>query len=674
MSNRAGLVAGWIVAVSVAVGVRVWNSLTGSLMWGYDAWGHGAYVLFLDLYRAVPWADQGWSYFHPPLHYLFGWALAQFGSGEVLVRGLSLFGGALSLGTAGLAAWAVSVASPGRPALALLGFCAVAFLPSQLFVGVMPGNEMTSCFLSAAALATFVANERRSQPTLWRDALTGLLLGLGLLVKFTGLVPLGVIGVALGLKPLLLSGPPALRRQVFSRTLVRGFVVAGVALALASPYYARNYRTYGGPFQKSSDFSLVREVERDQPPGQRSWRDYVNLSPRLFTDPNPLAPHLIHSVWGTLYLSVWAEIFRESDSSRRLEAQIQKRSSSTLIAILGLLPTALMAFGASLAARDVYRGRRREVYVTMLAALALGIVTMILYSWVVPRWPAIKAAYIFFLALPFAVFLARSIEALTARSPPWRVVLPGTLAAFALLSAAINTSGLVVPQRAHSPAMGAVWYYFGQYDEARRLYTRLIASSRYSVAWLDNLAAIELADGHTDRARRFYDRAVSLEQKAGRSNPYRNGQLAAAIALDGDLADASRRLDEVLAADRLPEPLANRGAIRAVQGDLGGAESDLRAALAAEPAQLPAWVNLAHVLEQAGKPEVAADVWKRAALQSCRPPRGYPYGVGTGESLEWGIGRRLLLLIEADELRAALPAFYRNACGSIGRSVSQPGA
>jgi len=63
-----------------------------------------------------------------------------------------------------------------------------------------------------------------------------------------------------------------------------------------------------------------------------------------------------------------------------------------------------------------------------------------------------------------------------------------------------------------------------------------------------------------------------------------------------------------------------------------------------------------------------------AALRSCRLPRGYPDGVGTGESLEWGIGRRLLLLIEADELRAALPAFYRNACGSTGRSVSPPGA
>jgi hypothetical protein len=61
---RALLIGGWIAAIGAAVGVRLWNALAGPLMWGYDAWGHVAYVLFLDIYRAVPWADQGWSYFH----------------------------------------------------------------------------------------------------------------------------------------------------------------------------------------------------------------------------------------------------------------------------------------------------------------------------------------------------------------------------------------------------------------------------------------------------------------------------------------------------------------------------------------------------------------------------------------------------------------------------------
>ena len=50
-------------------------------MKGWDDFGHVGYMLFLDLYRAVPWADQGWSYFHPPLHYSIGWGLAVFSGG-----------------------------------------------------------------------------------------------------------------------------------------------------------------------------------------------------------------------------------------------------------------------------------------------------------------------------------------------------------------------------------------------------------------------------------------------------------------------------------------------------------------------------------------------------------------------------------------------------------------
>ena len=113
----SGLRAAWAVVVAAAVGVRLWNALTGPLMWGYDAWGHVAYVLFIDLYRALPWADQGWSYYQPPLHYALGWVLAQFGSGEVLVRGLALLGSAASLAHAALAAWIVRETRPERPEL-----------------------------------------------------------------------------------------------------------------------------------------------------------------------------------------------------------------------------------------------------------------------------------------------------------------------------------------------------------------------------------------------------------------------------------------------------------------------------------------------------------------------------------------------------------------------------
>jgi tetratricopeptide (TPR) repeat protein len=210
--------------------------------------------------------------------------------------------------------------------------------------------------------------------------------------------------------------------------------------------------------------------------------------------------------------------------------------------------------------------------------------------------------------------------------------------------------------------MGPVHYYFGEYDDARRIYARLISGSRYAVAWLDNLAAVELAAGQRDRARRYYARAVSIERSAGRSNPERWGQLAASLALEGDLDRAREELDAALAVATLPELLANRGAIRALQGDLEGAEVDLRSALTLAPEQVPAWENLAWVLDRAGHQRLAAGARARASTRACRAPRAYPYGVGTGEVLEWGVGRRLLLRIEGDDLVPALPAYYRQAC------------
>ncbi|MBW1688830.1 MAG: hypothetical protein JRS35_27695, partial [Deltaproteobacteria bacterium] len=103
-------------------------------------------------------------------------------------------------------------------------------------------------------------------------------------------------------------------------------------------------------------------------------------------------------------------------------------------------------------------------------------------------------------------------------------------------------------------------------------------------------------------------------------------------------------------------------ALRAAQGDLVGAEADLRAALGLAPEMVPAWSNLARVLERSGRAAEADSAWRRAADQACRAPRGYPYGLGTGEVVEWGVGRRWLLLWDGAALRPALPSFYREAC------------
>jgi tetratricopeptide (TPR) repeat protein len=656
--SRAALGIGWAVTVTAAVGVRVWNALTDALMWGYDAWGHVAYVLFLDLYRSVPWADQGWSYFHPPLHYALGWLLAQFGSGEVLMRGLSLLGGAASLLIAALAAQVTRMAAPDRPGLPLLTFATIAFLPVHLIVGSMPGNEMTLGALAAGAIVVFIANERRATSSWLFDGFCGVLVGAALLTKFSGLLPLLVVAASLVLRPLITADA----RHLLLRNLGRAALISAVACILALPYYARNVRAFGTPFELSRGYPLIAQVEGDQPPGVREVADYLRLSPKMFRDPNPLAPHLLNSIWSTAYLNVWADIFRESDVERALQNERGSPSAMIWLPLLGLVPTALAGLGMLLALRDVCRGRRRSVYVPILMLTGATVASFVLFTWRVPIWSAVKASYLLGLSLPYGVFVARAVESLSRRGPAWGRPLPAmAVALVAVAAGVVGLVGVALPRRADAPATGAVRFHFGEYAEASRIYGRLIAGAGYKAAWFENLAAVKLLDGQTNRARTLYARAL----ETGLPDPYRRGRYAVAVALDGDAAESLREFDAALAEERLPEALANRGAVRAQLGDLEGAELDLRAALERSTEIVPGWRNLARVLQAEGRVVESREAWERAAGAACSGPRGYPYGVGTGEVLQWGIGRRWLLLWSEDGLQAAEPSFYREMCASI---------
>jgi hypothetical protein len=666
--QRTGLLAGWALVLAASGGVRLWNAVAGPRMWGYDAWGHVAYVFYLDLYRAVPWADQGWSYFHPPLHYLIGWALAQARSPEVLMRGLSLWGSFASLATAALAALLARRAFPERPLLALAAFAAVACLPVHFYMSPMPGNEMTASLLAAAALANFMWSELQAGSTRTADAATGVLLGLGLLTKFSGLVALVAILAALALRAALAPAPLA----ALGRASLRGVVIASLALLLAAPYYARNVIAFGTPFELSRGYPLVADVERGQPPGSRSWRDFVAFSPRVFSDPNPLAPHMYRSVWGSAYVNTWADLYRESDVSRVLEAERQVRRSTRTLALLGLLPSTLAFAGAGFALADFVRGRRRALFTAPLLFAGATLASFALFSWQVPIWSALKASYLLPLSLPFALFLARALEALAVRAgrAANALALAG-LGAVALATSLVAIDGLVLPRRADAPATGAVRFYFGDYEGARRIYERLIAGSRYPVPWLDNLAAVELADGHPDRARLLYARAVVRELERGRFDPYRHAQLAVATALDGDLEDARQQLSKLLEREGLPEAVANRGAVNAALGDEGRAAVDLHDAIVQLPGQFVARLDQARLLAREGRAEDARAALAAAADAACRPPRGYPYGVGTGEVLEWGVGRRWLLVLEDGALAPALPGFIREACARLSRELEE---
>jgi tetratricopeptide (TPR) repeat protein len=645
-SSPRTLVIAWWVAVAAAVALRLWNAFASPLMWGYDAAGHVAYVFYLDRYGAIPWAHQGWGYFHPPLHYLFGWGLAQFGSAEVLLRGLALLGSAAGLAIAALAASVARALNPARPALALFAFIALAFLPVHVYASPMSGNELTCALFGAAALASLIANERRARPQLAHDALTGCFVGLALLSKFSGATVLAGCVVVILLRPVVFGGGS----QAGLLALRRALVLAAVVVILAGPFYARNFERYGTPFRMNRDYALTADVEETQAPGSRSWRDFVAVSPKLLSDPRPGADHLLHSVWGSAYVNAWVDARALWNRLPDPEAERLRRARIAMI-WLGLLPTALAILGAIAAIGDLRRGRRVAGYLPLLVFAALALFAFAVFSVRVPRISALKASYLMGLSLPYGVFVARGVEAL-ARGRGRAFAVAGCVAVVvpAVAAGVIYRVGGVHPTRNHGRALGAVHLLAGDTAAARAFYRDRLESTPESTVWKQGLAAVELADGAVERASQLYGEVLMQR----RSDPQTTERLGVAEALSGNIEAARRHFDRALALGGGESVLANRGAVFAELGDLAAAASDLERALLADPDFAVAAHNLAVVHERAGRDEVATLArrhWLRATAGS---PSGYPYGVGVG-LLE--PGARPLLWLAPDGLRLAEAPF-----------------
>jgi 4-amino-4-deoxy-L-arabinose transferase-like glycosyltransferase len=404
-----------------AIAGRIHNAFAFPPLRDYDGAGH-ALNAFAFFRGALP-DPRSWSGFHPPLSYALGGGLWRLLPDGVPVHAsLRLVSAAAGLAALYLV-WRVLRREGSTSDAAIV--CVVALCAPVFAIATsMMGNE-TLCMLFATACAARLMTlpTKAGRASMARHALgTGVLAGLAILSKSTGIVVLGAAVVTYAL---------ALRRdrRALGATLA---VLVGSAALLSAPHYLRlMHITDTGPIGAISGgigSPDARAAMQVQPPGERRLSDYFSFPPSALVSPFYLEPRLLRSVPGLLYASTWADAhaqFLPPGADRRI------LRAETATAIGGLLPTALAVAGLFLCLR---RPGERRTWLgpgILGAALLLGFAVQ---AWTVPRYSAVKASYLLPALLPACLALLAGLEGLGARTR--------TIVRIALLGLATACAGL----------------------------------------------------------------------------------------------------------------------------------------------------------------------------------------------------------------------------------------
>jgi hypothetical protein len=395
LRRRPELVGAALVAALALI--AGWNAYKYPSGAGYDVRQHREYADLLIHDGKIPGPETRSEYYTPPLFYALAGAATVVGehvhSGDPHKLG-QVLNWLVLVTTAGVLWLLARELFPGRPWLQLSALAFFCFLPVVLRVGAMFHPEPLSMLLSAAAL--LLAARMLGRPDLrWQLAVaTGVVLGLGQLVRAFSLWTFAAVVLAF----------------VVARAW-RPLALVVVATAIvASPWYIRQAVKYGDPiFDRPTKEEAIWE--------RRPADFYVGLGlPEVFTD--PIRPNFRNEAIPTTYSEVWGDYFGVWRGHREPQS------------FIGLLPTLLAVAGSIVL---LVRSRRAPARLAVAVLPALGLLGYLYFtvSYPTPDGDVLKASYMLTTAPAWALAFGYAVDRLPGRTRP---VVAVTLGASALAS------------------------------------------------------------------------------------------------------------------------------------------------------------------------------------------------------------------------------------------------
>jgi 4-amino-4-deoxy-L-arabinose transferase-like glycosyltransferase len=375
--------------------IRVHNALSYPPDWGFDARYSWQYIYSLTRSWALPPPSAGWATSDPPLFYYASAAvmrgLSAAGARDAVVYALPL----LSL-LEGLAIVALAVALARRearsdPLRAPLAGLLLLFLPAHLHMSAMVNEEMLAALLTSLAVFGLAVPERRR---IGRALAVGLASGLALLTKLTGAVAVATAA--------LTYAADGWRPDRRAQAAACAGAALGVALLAGGWFPARSLLATGS----AQPVGLPAHVGMlSLPPGERGLVDYLRVPLATFRDPQLLNPDLLHSVWGSTFVTVWFD-------GHRYFLPRESRAVTTLGSVtllLALLPTAAFAVGLARGCARLRRGGS-PADLPLLLLTALTLAGYAFYTWRNPWYAVVKGTTLLGLCLPFSFYASETLS------------------------------------------------------------------------------------------------------------------------------------------------------------------------------------------------------------------------------------------------------------------------
>jgi hypothetical protein len=394
LRRRSLAAAGLVAALALIAGWNAYKYPSGA---GYDVRQHREYADLLIHHGEIPGPETRSEYYTPPLFYaLAGVATVigehvHAGDPHKLGQGLNWV---VLLVAAGVLWLLVRELFPARTWLQLSALAFFCFLPVVLRVGAMFHPEPLSMLLSAVALLLATRMLARADYRWQLVVATGVVLGLGQLVRAFSLWTFAAVVIAFAAarawRPLLL-------------VMVATAVIAG-------PWYIRQTIKYGDPvFDRPTKHEAIWE--------RRPVRFYFGLGlPKVFSA--PIRPHFVNEAIPTTYSEVWGDYFGVWRGNRERQA------------FLGLLPTLLAVGGWPVLLVRSWRIPAR-LPVVLLPGLGLLGYLYFTVSYPTPDGDVLKASYMLTTAPAWALAFGYAVERLPGR---WRLAAASILGASALVS------------------------------------------------------------------------------------------------------------------------------------------------------------------------------------------------------------------------------------------------